>query len=115
MDTATHPLLESPDGESRASIARVGDAFPLDPTASIWEASTEARTQVRPWGLRYAVTPQARAEVVESAERFVYDPVKQMSVDRLTGQPCGKRGSGTKETTGNTDNQGPSGEETSTD
>ncbi|WP_150240337.1 putative ATP-grasp-modified RiPP [Nocardiopsis quinghaiensis] len=108
-------LLESPDGESRANIARLGDAFPLDPSASIFGASAEPRSQVRPWGLRFAVTPQARAEVFGTADRFVYDPVKQMSVDRLTGQPCGKRGGGTKETTGNTDNQGPSGEETSTD
>lgn len=115
MDTATHTLLESPDGESRASIARIGDAFPLDPTARIWMASVESSSQVRPWGLRYAVTPQARGEVVESANHFVYDPVKQLRVDRLTGQPSGKRGGGTKETTGNTDNQGPSGEETSTD
>ncbi|MEE2043896.1 hypothetical protein Q7689_10930, partial [Nocardiopsis tropica] len=57
---STHPaLLESPDGESRAGIARTGDAFPLDPTVSIFNASTESASAsaTRPWGLRFAVTP----------------------------------------------------------
>lgn len=111
-------LLESPDGESRAEIARVGDAFPLDPSAAIFEASTEtgSGSETRPWGLRYAATPKTRADVVDAVDRWVYDPVSQTGIDRITGAPSlGKRSSGTKETTGTTDNQGPNSEETTND
>lgn len=110
------PLLESPDGESRAVIARVGDAFPLDPSESIFAASTEPPSRVRPWGLRFAVTPKPRPEVVEAVDRYVYDAVLQQGVDRFTGAPSlGKRGSGTKETTGDPDGSRPTPEETTAD
>ncbi|OOC55905.1 MULTISPECIES: putative ATP-grasp-modified RiPP [Nocardiopsis] len=109
-------LLESPDGESRAEIARLGDAFPLDPSTAIFEASDEAPTQVRPWGLRRAVTPKLRPEVAEAVDRFVYDPVTQQGTDRITGAPAvGKRSSGTKETTGDPDGSRPTAEETTSD
>lgn len=107
-------LLESPDGESRAEFARVGDAFPLDPTTTIFEASTEAPSgpETRPWGLRFAVTPPLRQEVSDAVERWVYDPVRQQSVDRVTGAPAlGKRSGGTKETTGEPDGKKPTPEE----
>lgn len=111
-------LLESPDGESRAQIARVGDAFPLDPSTAIFDASTESAegTATRPWGLRYAATPKIRAVVVDTVDRWVYDPVSQQGVDRVTGAPSlGKRSSGTKETTGDPDGNGPTSEETTND
>ena len=116
IDSTARTLMESPDGESRASIARLGDAFPLDPTTSLHEASTGAPSQTRPWGLRFATTPPVRSGIVESADRHVYDPMIQQGVDRLTGAPSlGKRGSGTKETTGDPDGSGPTPEETTTD
>lgn len=111
-------LLESPDGESRAEFARVGDVFPLDPSASVLAASTEAPSgpDTRPWGLRFAVSPPVRREVTEAADRWVYDPVRQQGIDRVTGEPsAGKRSSGTKETTGEPDGNGPTPEETTTD
>ncbi|NKZ01610.1 putative ATP-grasp-modified RiPP [Nocardiopsis alborubida] len=109
-------LLESPDGESRAQIARLGDAFPLDPSTAVFEASDEPPTGVRPWGLRRAVTPKPRPEVAAAVDRYVYDPVVQRGIDRLTGAPAvGKRSSGTKETTGEPDSARPSTEETTTD
>ncbi|MCY9787053.1 putative ATP-grasp-modified RiPP [Nocardiopsis sp. EMB25] len=112
------PLLESPDGESRAQILRVGDAFPLDPSTDIFEYGTETGSgpSTRPWGLRYAATPQPRTEVTDAVERWVYDPHQQMTVDRLTHAPrLGRHTGGTKETTGTTDNQKPSSEETGSD
>ena len=109
-------VKESPDGESRASIVRLGDAFPLDPTPGIYEAGTESPSTVRPWGLRFAVTPKVRAEIVGAADRHIYDPVTQQGVDRVTGAPSlGKRSSGTKETTGDPDGKGPTPEETTND
>ncbi|WP_159942611.1 MULTISPECIES: putative ATP-grasp-modified RiPP [unclassified Nocardiopsis] len=112
----TSALLESPDGESRATIGRTGDAFPLDPSAAVFASSDEAPTPVRPWGLRRAVTPKLRPEVAEAVGRFVYDPVTQRGTDRVTGAPAvGKRSSGTKETTGDPDGSRPTAEETTTD
>lgn len=84
IDNVYRTLMESPDGESRASIVRLGDAFPLDLTPGIYEASTESSSTVRPWGLRFAVTPKARAKIVEATDRHIYDPMTQQGVDRVT-------------------------------
>lgn len=109
-------LLKSPDGETRACLARTGDAFPLDPAAAIEKASTGGPSAVRPWGLRWAVTPPLRPQIAAQATMVVYDPDRQQGVDRLTGAPTlGRRGSGTKETTGTPDGSAPSGEETTSD
>lgn len=81
-------LHASPDGEPRNVLARVGDLFPLDPTAHILSASGEGPSQVRPFGLRYARTMQPRAA---------------------------RHAGGTKETTGTPDGNGPHGEDTQRD
>lgn len=116
---STHPaLLESPDGESRARMARTGDSFPLDPTESIVDASTETpgNPATRPWGLRFAVRPPLRPEVACSGDRYVYDPAIQQGVNAATGELSrGKRSSGTKETTGDPDSSRPASEETTSD
>ncbi|RNL83980.1 putative ATP-grasp-modified RiPP [Halostreptopolyspora alba] len=109
------PITRSPDGESRALLARVGDAFPLDPHTRIQRSSTEAPSSTRPWGLRYAQSPSARAQVITTVETAVYDPVRQVSIDRLSGEPVLKHAGGTRETTGTTDGQGPSPEEDTKD
>ncbi|WP_046470029.1 putative ATP-grasp-modified RiPP [Allosalinactinospora lopnorensis] len=111
-------LLESPDGESHAEFARVSDAFPLDPTTAVFNASAEppSGSGTRPWGLRFAVTPPLRREVSDAVDRWVYDPVSQQGIDRLTGAPSlGKRSSGTKETTGEPDGNKPTPEEVTYD
>jgi hypothetical protein len=48
----------SPDGESRALLARVGDLFPLDPSGHLLTGSFATATSWRPWGLRYLRVPQ---------------------------------------------------------
>lgn len=109
-------LLASPDGETRAAIARTGDAFPLDPSAAIGAASTGGPSAVRPWGLRWAVTPPVRPRIAEQAATVVYDPARQQGVDPRTGAPTlGRHGGGTKETTGTPDGSEPSGEEATSD
>jgi hypothetical protein len=50
----------SPDGESRALLARVGDLFPLDPSGHLLTGSFAAATSLRPWGLRYLRVPRPR-------------------------------------------------------
>lgn len=58
----------------------------------------------------------SRPHVVDTVQRWVYDPVSQQGIDRTTGAPSlGKRGSGTKETTGDPDGNGPTPEETTFD
>ncbi|SDU81096.1 hypothetical protein [Jiangella alkaliphila] len=53
--------LHSPDAESRAVLARVGDVFPLDPSGHLLMASGERPSQMRPWGLRFSRQAQPRA------------------------------------------------------
>jgi len=59
-------LTQSPDGESRGILFRVGDLFPMDPRPHQRAAIDEHATEARPWGLRYLRLPQIRAGKHES-------------------------------------------------
>ena len=70
----------------------------------------------RPWGLRYATAPTARADVVGIRNRRRYDPALQVGVDECGVIVAGKHKGGTIETTGDSmDGQKPSPEETQSD
>lgn len=54
-------LTHSPDGESRAKLYRVGDIYPMDPSAHQRSHIDEPATAVRPWGMRYLRVPPLNA------------------------------------------------------
>ncbi|MGH3157782.1 MAG: hypothetical protein ACRDNF_14560 [Streptosporangiaceae bacterium] len=54
-------LTHSPDGESRAKLYRVGDLFPMDPSAHQRSQIGESATAARPWGMRYLRVPPLNA------------------------------------------------------
>jgi hypothetical protein len=54
-------LTHSPDGESRAKLYRVGDIFPMDPSAHQRSQIDEPATAARPWGMRYLRVPPLNA------------------------------------------------------
>lgn len=54
-------ITQSPDGESRGMIFRIGDLFPLDPSGHLLEARAEHATCARPWGLRHLTPLSPRA------------------------------------------------------
>jgi hypothetical protein len=53
LDLITH----SPDGESRGTLFRAGDFFPMSPTKHILSATDSTAGAARPWGLRHLVAP----------------------------------------------------------
>jgi hypothetical protein len=54
-------LTHSPDGESRAKLYRVGDIYPMDPSAHQRAQIDEPATAARPWGMRYLRVPPLNA------------------------------------------------------
>lgn len=54
-------LTHSPDGESRAKLYRIGDIFPMDPSAHQRSRIDEPATAARPWGMRYLRVPPLNA------------------------------------------------------
>lgn len=59
--TAFDLLTHSPDGESRAKLYRVGDIFPMDPSAHQRSRIDESATTSRPWGMRFLRVPPPSA------------------------------------------------------
>ncbi|WP_214105594.1 hypothetical protein [Acrocarpospora catenulata] len=57
LDLITH----SPDGESRGTIFRAGDFFPMSPSNHILSAPDTPASLARPWGLRHLVVPPVTA------------------------------------------------------
>lgn len=49
FDLITH----SPDGETRGTIWRIGDFFPMSPTKHVLSGTHHSPSSARPWGLRF--------------------------------------------------------------
>jgi hypothetical protein len=54
-------LTHSPDGESRAKLYRIGDIYPMDPSAHQRLRIDEPVTTARPWGMRFLRVPPVNA------------------------------------------------------